>query len=119
VVKKRALLAVLVAAGSSAAIWALSVPLTGKAEPWDAESPYYFVALAAAGGLSGAIVPRHLWAHYLGAVLGQATYELAFLKLGPLFPLGLVFLAGYSLIFLAGAALVASLKGDPPGATAT
>ena len=104
--KKRALLAVLVAAGLSAAIWALSIPLTGEAEPWDAESPYYFVALAVAGGVSSAIVPRHLWAHYLGAVLGQIAYELAFLKLGPLFPLGLVFLAGYSLIFLAAAALV-------------
>jgi hypothetical protein len=97
-------------------IWALSMPLTGKTEPWDAESPYYFVALAVAGGVSGAIVRRHLWAHYLGAVLGQVAYELAFLKLGPLFMLGLVFLAGYSLIFLASAALVASFKRDPPGA---
>jgi len=49
-------------------------------------------------------------------VLGQVAYELAFLKLGPLFMLGLVFLAGYSLIFLASAALVASFKRDPPGA---
>lgn len=108
--KKRALRAVFVAAGLGALIWALSVPLTGKAEPWDAESPYYFVALALAGAVSGAIVPRHLWAHYLGAVLGQTAYELAFLKLGPLFPLGLVFLAGYSLIFLASGALVASFR---------
>jgi hypothetical protein len=29
----------------------------------------------------------------VGAVLGQAAYELAFLKLGPLFILGLVFVA--------------------------
>ncbi|HEU0259445.1 MAG TPA: hypothetical protein VFR57_08525 [Burkholderiales bacterium] len=99
----------------SAVVWALSMPLTGKMEPWDAESPYYFVALAVAGAVSGAIVPRHLWAHYLGAVLGQTAYELAFLKLGPLFPLGLVFLAGYSLIFLASAALVASFRKNPPG----
>lgn len=90
------------------------MPLTGKMEPWDAESPYYFVALAVAGAVSGAIVPRHLWAHYLGAVLGQTAYELAFLKLGPLFPLGLVFLAGYSLIFLASAALVASFRKTRP-----
>ena len=92
------------------------MPLTGKTEPWDAASPYYFVALAVAGGVSGAVVRRHLWAHYVGAVLGQVAYELAFLKLGPLFMLGLVFLAGYSLIFLASAALVASFKRDPPGA---
>ena len=108
--------AVFVAAGLSAAIWALSVPLTGKPEPWDAEWPYYFVALAVAGGVSGAVVRRHLWAHYVGAVLGQVAYELAFLKLGPLFAVGLVFLGGYSLIFLASAALVASFKRDPPGA---
>ena len=112
----RAVLAALVSAALSATIWALSVPLTGKAEPWDAEWPYYFVALAVAGGVSGAVVRRHLWAHYLGAVLGQVAYELVFLKLGPLFMLGLVFLAGYSLIFLASAALVASFKRDPPGA---
>jgi hypothetical protein len=92
------------------------MPLTGKTEPWDAESPYYLVALAVAGGVSGAVVRRHLWAHYVGAVLGQVAYELAFLKFGPLFMLGLVFLAGYSLIFLASAALVASFKRDPPGA---
>ncbi len=86
------------------------MPLIGKMEPWDAESPYYLVGLAAAGGVSGAIVPRHLWAHYLGAVLGQLAYELAFLKLGPLFPIGVVFLAAYSLIFLASAALMVVQK---------
>ena len=67
--------------------------MTGRNEPWDADSPYYFVALAVAGAVSGAVVPKHLWANYVGAVLGQAAYELAFLKLGPLFILGLVFLA--------------------------
>jgi hypothetical protein len=113
-VKRRVVLALVVASGLSAAIWALSIPITGKSEPWDAESPYYFVALAVAGVVSGAVVPKPLWAHYLGAVLGQAAYELAFLKLGPLFVVGLVFLAAYSLIFLAAAAIVASLRKDPP-----
>jgi len=84
--------------------------MTGRNEPWDADSPYYFVALAVAGAVSGAVVPKHLWAHYVGAVLGQAAYELAFLKLGPLFILGLVFLAGYSVIFVVSAAIVASFR---------
>jgi len=99
-----------VSAVLSAAVWALSIPMTGRNEPWDADSPYYFVALAVAGAVSGAVVPKHLWAHYVGAVLGQAAYELAFLKLGPLFILGLVFLAGYSVIFVVSAAIVASFR---------
>ena len=107
----------LVAAGLSAVIWALSIPITGKSEPWDADSAYYFVALAVAGAISGAVVPKRLWAHYVGAVLGQIAYELAFLKLGPLFIVGLIFLAGYSLIFLGAAAIAASFRTGPPSAT--
>ena len=106
----RSALAVIVSAVLSAAVWALSIPMTGRNEPSDADSPYYFVALAVAGAVSGAVVPKHLWAHYVGAVLGQAAYELAFLKLGPLFILGLVFLAGYSVIFVVSAAIVASFR---------
>jgi hypothetical protein len=69
-VKTRAVLALVVFAGLGAAIWALSIPVTGKSEPCDADSLYYFVALAVAGVVSGAVVPKPLWAHYLGAVLG-------------------------------------------------
>jgi hypothetical protein len=93
-----------------ATIWALSVPATGQSEPWDAEGFYYFAALAIAGALSASIIPRHLPAHYLGVVVGQAAYELAFLKLGPLFVLGLAFLMGYSIIFLGAAAIVALFR---------
>jgi hypothetical protein len=109
-VKSRAVIAILVSAALAALVWALSIPITGQKEPWDAAAPYYFVALAIAGAVSGAVVPKHLWAHYLGAVLGQAVYELVFLKLGPLFILGLVFLAGYSLIFVAATAIAASMR---------
>jgi len=109
-VKSSAIIAVFVSAALAAAVWALSIPITGHNEPWDAEAPYYLVALAIAGALSGALIPRHLWAHYVGAVLGQAAYELVFLKLGPLFILGLAFLAGYSIIFVVAAAIVASCR---------
>ena len=108
--KNRAVLAFGVAAAAAAAVWALSVPLTGKSEPWDAESPYYVLALVVAGVLSGSLVPRHLAWHYMGAIAGQVAYELVFLKFGPLFVLGLAFLAGYSTIFLAGVAIVAALR---------
>lgn len=94
----------------AAIVWALSVPITGKSEPWDADWPYYLIALAIAGATSGAVIPKHLGAHYLGAVSGQAAYELVFLKLGPLFILGLGFMAGYSIIFLVAAGIVASLR---------
>ena len=101
----------------AAAVWALSVPLTGKAEPWDAQGPYYLLALAVAGALSAAIIPKHLLAQYVGAVVGQAAYELAFLKIGALFVLGLAFLLGYSIIFVTAAAVVASFRGRGSGET--
>jgi len=111
-VRNRAVLAFVVSAGAAAAVWALSVPLTGKNEPWDGDGPYYVLALAIAGAISGSLIPKHLGLHYIGAIAGQVAYELAFLKLGALFILGLAFLAGYSIIFLAGAAILATLRAD-------
>ena len=112
--KRSAWLASVIAAGLGAAIWALSMPITGKDEPWDADWPFYGLALAAAGGISGALVPRHLEMHYLGAVIGQLAYQLAFLKLGPLFPLGFLFLIGYSFIFVGGASIGRLFGKHPP-----
>ena len=99
-----------VSAIAAAMIWVFSSAVTGNAEPWDAPGAYYFAALALAGAISGAIVPRHLLIQYVGAIVGQALYELLFLKIGALFVLGLVFLAAYSIIFLAAAAVVAKLR---------
>jgi len=101
--KGGALLALAAAGLASAAIWALSIWLTGHQEPWDVDGFYYIASLLSAGLVSGAIAPRPLWAQYAGSVAGQAIYELLFLKIGPLFVLGLGFLLGYSLLFLAGA----------------
>jgi hypothetical protein len=103
-VKTHAIFAFLLSAALAAVIWALSISLTGKSEPWDAEGIYYPVALGIAGAISGAVVPKRLGAHYLGALSGQVAYELIFLKAGPLFVVGLAFLAAYGIIFLAGAA---------------
>ena len=93
----------LIASVASALIWVVSPFLTGHAEPWDAPVLFYFGALAIAGFIAGAIAPKPLWVHYSGAVVGQLTYELLFLKLGPLVVLGAVFLLGYSVIFLVAA----------------
>ena len=70
----------------------------------------YFGSLIVAGVVAGALVPRPLWAHYLGAVFGQLIYELIFLKLGPLVLIGALFLLGDSLLFLAGAAAAAHVR---------
>ena len=45
-----------------------------------------------AGLISGALRPRPLWAHYLGAIAGQLGYAAMFIQVGPLILLGAVFL---------------------------
>ena len=102
--KPRAWMTILVSALAGARVWALSAWLTGHAEPWDADGPFYVAALAIAGSVAGLLAPRPLWAHYLGALIGQLGYEVLLLGVGPLFLLGAAFLLGYSLIFLIAAA---------------
>jgi hypothetical protein len=108
--KRPAALAFILAAIASAAIWASSPLVTGHKEPWDAEGFFYFGSLFATGVVSGFSIPKPLWAHYLGSVLGQATYALIFLPLGPLFVLGVGFLLGYALLFLVGALVGSRLR---------
>lgn len=95
---------------AGAAIWALAPALTGHTEPWDSDGLYYPLALFAAGILLGSIGPRAIWAHAVGIVLGQLLYMLFFLPLGPLLLLGVVFLAGYSVLTLGGAGLGAAFR---------
>ncbi len=103
-VKQRAWLTLAVAAALGASVWALSPWLVGHREPWDADGPFYVIALALAGLVAGSIAPRPLWAHYLGAFLGQLAYELIFLRIGALFLLGALLLLGYSAVFMLAAA---------------
>ena len=101
------------AAGLGAVIWAVSPVVTGSAEPWDAESPYYFVSLFVAGAIVGLLCPRHIWSAFLGIVVGQLVYLLVFLPSGPLLPLGVLFLLGYGLLSLLGAVLASRLRRRP------
>jgi len=108
--KARALLTVAVAAVLGAAVWALSPWIVGQQEPWDAGGPYYLFALVVAGFASGLLAPRPVWGHYVGAVVGQLGYEVLFLRVGPLFVLGVAFLLGFSVVFLVAAALTGFLR---------
>ena len=99
-----------VAAVFGAVIWGLSPLLTDAVEPWDAESPYYFLALFVAGGLVGLLCPKHIWVTYLGVVVGQLVYMLIALPSGPLLPLGVLFLFGYGVLSLLGLALASQVR---------
>jgi hypothetical protein len=101
--------ALVVSSVASALVWALSPVLVGHREPWDADGYFYILCLVVSGAIAGLLAPRPLWAHYVGALVGQAGYELLFLQVGPLFVLGIAFLLGYSLIFLVAAALAGYL----------
>lgn len=103
-------LAFLASATASALIWVLSPLLTGHTEPWDADGQFYFSALVLAGLCAGALIPRSLHMHYLGAVAGQLGYELWLGNVGALFLLGAVFLLIYSTIFVAAAMLASGLR---------
>jgi hypothetical protein len=96
-------LVILIAGLISSAIWALSPSFTGHREPWDADSYYYVAALLSGGLISGLTVPRTLWAHYVGSLLGQMGFALLFIQAGSLFVVGLGFLLMSSLLFLASA----------------
>lgn len=108
--KVRAAAALALSAALAFAIVALSGPLAGNPVPWDAEGPYYVLALALGGAVAGALLPAHPEYHYAGAVLGQAACDLLFLPPRPLFAVGLLFLLGYSVIFLFGQAAAAALR---------
>ena len=102
---RSARLAFATAALTCALVWAASPWFTGRREPWDADSPFYFAGLMIAGAVAGALTPKPIWALYLGAIAGQLSYQVLFLKVGPLLPLGVLFLVGYCLVFLATAVL--------------
>ena len=97
-----------------AAIWVLSATITDRPEPWDASGLYYPVALLIAGLLGGLLVPGHWGEVAVGVYAGQALVLLARVLSDPgsggLWPLGLMMLALYSLIALAGALLGSAIR---------
>jgi hypothetical protein len=100
----------LVSAVLGALVWALSPLITGHKEPWDNAGHYYPLALLAAGFLSGLVSPPIRWAHYVGSILGQVVFELAFLAAGPLIAVGVLFMMVYAVVFLLAALLAGYLR---------
>jgi hypothetical protein len=109
-VTARTALTLAISAAAGALIWILSPWITGQSEPWDAEGPFYLVALVVGGALAGALAPRPRWAHHVGAFAGQLLYELVALHVGPLLVLGVVFLLAYSLVFATAAAMTSFVR---------
>jgi hypothetical protein len=96
-----------------ALIWLLSPVITGQREPWDAEGGYYPGALVLTGLLGGLAMPPHWGSVAIGIFAGQAVVLLGGVVAEPasggLWPLGLLFLAGYSVLGLVGAGIGTAL----------
>ncbi len=100
----RGLATLIFAAALGAAIWALSSPLVGAAEPWDGPGWYYPTALFIAGLLGAALWPSRFVLAPIGVSIGQIAYVSMFLKAGPLWPIGLLFGITFLAFAIAGSA---------------
>ena len=97
-----------------AAIWLLSPWAIGRSEPWDAEGAYYAGSLFGSGVVGGLLLPQHWPSVTLGVFTGQLLVILGGVLADPasgaLWPLGLLFLAGYTMLALIGAFLTAAMR---------
>ena len=91
-------------------VWFASPFITGELEPWDSETFYYIGSLFISGIFLGLYHTEKIWAYAIGIFLGQLIYILVFLPLGPLFLIGILYLAVSSLICYIGASIVKLAK---------
>lgn len=63
--------AALAGAALGFALWLASPLVTGHAEPWDGEFPFYLPVMLAGGAVAGGALPRRAGAFFLGLWLGQ------------------------------------------------
>lgn len=108
-VKRTRTLGFLAGLATGAAIWLLSPLISGRREPWDSGGFYYPGALLLAGLLGGLLLSENSRSFAAGIFVGQVLVLLGGVLVEPssggLWPLGVVFLALYSLLALLGTAL--------------
>ena len=87
-------------------VWTFSSIITGEPEPWDAEKneKYYPIALFLAGFIASIPCPKRYLLATLGIYLGQMLFLLIF-RFGPLFLVGTITIAFYTIISFFGAFL--------------
>jgi len=91
-------------------IWLGSFDFTGELEPWDSRGYYYLISLFFTGLFMGIVKPEHPYSAYFGVFFGQIAYGILFLKFGPLFFVGYIFMLVYSLPTIFGAITSAYAK---------
>lgn len=85
-------------------IWAISSVITGETEPWDAKGSalyYYPLALFLSGFLGSYFYPINIMSTVVGIFAGQILFIFLF-RFGPLWLIGSIMIALYSLIALLG-----------------
>lgn len=98
-------------------IWAVSVPLTGSKEPWDAGGAagfYYPVELFLAGFITRFIAPVKPIGLAVGVYVGQLSWIALNIARGrgdtALLAIGVIFLAGFTLFSFVGAKAAAAIS---------
>lgn len=79
---QKAALVFSIGVGCGVLVWALSVPITGFEEPFDAPSLYYIASMFFAGVIATIPGPKYWWLAVIGIYLGERFYGLFFLPQG-------------------------------------
>ncbi|MDE1152255.1 MAG: hypothetical protein PW788_06945 [Micavibrio sp.] len=98
-------------AGYGLALWALSVPLFGTAEPWDGAVLVYFALLVLGGLVLGYYGQGSAWMVYASIYIGQFVIGFCRMLAGEnnLFSLGAILLFAFTLPAFAGGKLGGAL----------
>lgn len=62
-----------------AAVWGLSIAVTGVREPFDSNTLYYPAAMFLSGILASSFSPRHWWLAVIGIFAGERLYAFVML----------------------------------------
>jgi len=91
-------------------VWVLVSYVADGNEPWDSSGDAYFMALFFCGLTGHFIYPKSNYFMALGIFFGQNIALLVFSRLGPLFPIGILFLFFYTMAAVIGIWIAKSFK---------